>query len=259
MRSPAVWARAVRYRVAARRTVGRTTPSTPVYLFLHIAKNGGVTVSRYLGQAYGRHALHVRSKSNAKDDIWAGIVRDRPDLGRLRAIHGHRVFHGLHEVVDREPRYFTFLREPVSRTVSLYNFGIDSGLVPRDPSGEPVSFERFLEGPAARNGMLRFLYYAMETGFTPGYDLPDPTPRHVEVAKRFLDACWFLGFVEEFDRDLAHVVRAVGPPVVDRHANRSVPYLRGELDPGLRREVLRLNEYDTELYEYARELSRDRR
>ena len=48
-------------------------------------------MSRYLGQAYGRHAVHVRSKSNAKDDIWAGIVRARPDLGRLRAIHGHRV------------------------------------------------------------------------------------------------------------------------------------------------------------------------
>ena len=122
-----------------------------------------------------------------------------------------------------------------------------------------MSFERFLEGPPARNGMLRFLYYAMETEFTPGYDLPDPSDRHVEVAKQFLDACWFLGFVEEYDRDLDHLVRAVGPSVVDRHVNRSVPHLRGELDPGLRREILRLNEHDTELYEYARELARDRR
>ena len=143
--------------------------------------------------------------------------------------------------------------------MSLYNFGVNRGLVPRDTSGEPVSLGRFLETPPARNGMLRFLYHAMETEFTPGYDLPDPTPGHVEVAKQFLDACWYLGFVEAFDRDLDHVARAVGAPVVDRHANRSVPHLRGELDPGLRREILRLNEYDTELYEYARELARDRR
>jgi hypothetical protein len=251
--------RAARSRVEARRTVGRTTRASPVYLFLHIAKNGGITVSRYLRQSYGRQALHVRSKSGSKEDIWAGIVRARPDTRRLRAVHGHRVFYGLHAIVDREARYFTFLRDPVSRTVSLYNFGVDSGLVPRDATGEPVSFERFLEEPAASNGMLRFLYYAMETGHTPGYDLPDPTPHHVTVAKRFLDACWFLGFVEDFDRDLDHVARAVGPSVVHRHANRSVPYLGGELDPGLRREVLRINEYDTELYEYARELAPARR
>jgi len=259
MRSPSAYARAVRHRAHARRIVGRTTPSTPLYLFLHVAKNGGVTVSRYLDQSFGRHALHLESKAPRKDDIWAGIVQRRPDLDRLRAIHGHRVFHGLHEVVDREPRYFTFLREPVARTVSLYNFGVDSGLVPRDASGEAVSLARFLEGPQARNGTLRFLYYAMATGYTPGYDLPDPTPHHLEVAKGFLDRCWFVGFLEDFERDLGHVVRAVGPPIVDRHANRSTPHVQGELDPGLRREILRLNEYDAELYEYGRAVARDHR
>lgn len=43
---------------------------------------------------------------------------------QLEYVYGHTLFYGLHKLVDphKEPFYFTFIREPIKRLTSLYNY-----------------------------------------------------------------------------------------------------------------------------------------
>jgi hypothetical protein len=41
---------------------------------------------------------------------------------KIKVIFGHKVPYGVHRHFDRQPRYFTFFREPVERTISTYNY-----------------------------------------------------------------------------------------------------------------------------------------
>jgi glycosyltransferase involved in cell wall biosynthesis len=41
---------------------------------------------------------------------------------RIRYIEGHDAYYGIHEPFNPAARYFTFIRDPIARTLSLYNF-----------------------------------------------------------------------------------------------------------------------------------------
>lgn len=87
---------------------------------VHIMKTAGQTVRRILRQSFvGTHCdLLARRKAKASDLAWA-----RRFYPELKSIAGHGVVphSDLHE---EEPslRYFTFMRDPVQRCVSHYQF-----------------------------------------------------------------------------------------------------------------------------------------
>lgn len=231
--------------------------SNPIYLFQHVPKCAGVTVEYHLEQCFRRGRwVKLNQKTQTKQEVIEYVRTVQPKTDRLISLHGHRVFYGLHEVSRRRPRYFTFLRNPVDRLASQYKHWADRP-ERRDlmyPNGTLLSFERFVEFPQVQNVMLRMLACAMEGKWTPGAVLTPPFETHVAAAMRFLDLCWFIGFVEEFDEDFGFVTSEMGLPQYVECRNVSRSLLRDEDRGKAATRILELNAFDVELYAYARRL-----
>ncbi|MBE9012436.1 sulfotransferase family 2 domain-containing protein [Pseudanabaenaceae cyanobacterium LEGE 13415] len=227
-----------------------------LYLYQHVPKCAGSTIIHHLDQQLKTRALSLERKFQTKHEVWADIVKTQPNLDTLVSIHGHRVFYGLHHLVDREARYYTFLRDPVSRVISLYNFWVDSP-ARREAmykEGKLISFREFLDTDFAQNNMIRFLYHAIEGDLTPGNWIESITDHHLSVAKSFLDRCWFIGFVETFAEDFRYLSSNMGITYNPSQENRSKKYFELSQDPTVKDRILETNRFDIELFEYAKEL-----
>lgn len=107
----------------------------PLYIFLHIPKTGGTTIRKHIQKNFSpkeavlfeRQDLRF-SKETSKYSVYMKEARDffesmdQKALEEIQIIYGHEVPYGIHSFFDRPCRYITVLREPISRTVSHYNF-----------------------------------------------------------------------------------------------------------------------------------------
>ena len=91
--------------------------------FVHIKKTAGTTLTAILRRNFGtRHLdtrLHLYEDLFLADDLRRALKLYR----RLDCIAGHHVrpFGDLHSLIPKI-RYFTFVREPISRLVSDFQF-----------------------------------------------------------------------------------------------------------------------------------------
>ncbi len=119
-----------------------------LYIFVHIPKCAGTTVSHHIVHQYpypksinpftireniveGQEGADITSlkkqwliqqylkKSWIETYLRSLSVTQR---NAIRCIYGHLVYDGIHELFDKEPRYFTFLREPTARYISFNNY-----------------------------------------------------------------------------------------------------------------------------------------
>jgi len=92
---------------------------TNLILFLHIPRTGGTTLRDILERQYSsKKTVEIKKFINTENDLNL-ISRER--LLNLSLIKGHLPF-GTHNWVNRPCKYFTFLRHPVARTISTYNY-----------------------------------------------------------------------------------------------------------------------------------------
>lgn len=88
--------------------------SSPKFICLHIAKTAGGTLKKALKDS---PALNVKFLYGAKDRETLA----ESDLGNVDLIYGHTRF-GIHDQLGMSsvPRYFCYMRHPVSRVISHY-------------------------------------------------------------------------------------------------------------------------------------------
>ena len=91
-------------------------------IFLHLPKNGGTTfqtiVNRYYSKAETfRIGYNKENKWNL--DEFIHLPKERRE--KIHLLQGHFMF-GLHEYLYGDSDYITFLRKPVERTISFYNY-----------------------------------------------------------------------------------------------------------------------------------------
>lgn len=212
--------------------------------YAHVMKTGGQTMCDILRQSFpGRHCdLQARGVATAEDLRFA--MRLYP---RLRSVAGHGVVPlGDLGKACRSIRYFLFLRDPVARCISHYQY--------RRNKDESSDFEPWLAQFA--NYQVRFLCRTRDAG-TPaaGEARADEA---IEVIERQVG---FVGLQERFDESLVLLARWVDDSEFDpAYRARNVAQkssVRREItgDPRLM-DLLRAHHVEDEkLYRYVRDVA----
>lgn len=244
-----------------------------LYLFHHIAKCGGTTINHAI-LATGVPSIFIKEKRRDKAEVRAEVeaaLAAQPGLeDSLEVIHGHRVHYGLHRYSPRKPRYFTFLRDPVTRCVSNYNYLARNAHDPRTKFHERdralmlrgdvlIPFREWLAEHYVDNHMTRFLAAAMEGSEAPPYLGGPVTDDHLRAAREFLRLCFFIGCTERSDRDVPYVFSQMKLRPPRERANVSGVYFDLERDPSVVGDILERNRYDAEVHRYGLALRDGRR
>jgi hypothetical protein len=166
-----------------------------------------------------------------------------------RVVMGHFWF-GLHQELRHPSSYFTILREPVERTLSVYFHR-------RDQYGFRLSLEEWIV--SARDFQLDNMQTRFLCGSLPDADIrfTECTPEMLALAKRRLREDFsVVGITERFDESFLLIARTYGwrDPRYDLYnVNKRRP--RGDSIPEeFRRAIAYRNRFDTQLYAFATEL-----
>jgi hypothetical protein len=92
-----------------------------LYIFYHVPKCGGTTVSRIIDRIYDAGALYAVNPAREHFEASLRSLRrmDQESISRLRIIRGHQTY-GLDKISGRPCKYITILREPARRFISSY-------------------------------------------------------------------------------------------------------------------------------------------
>jgi hypothetical protein len=214
-----------------------------VIAYAHVMKTGGQTMCDILRQSFpGRHCdLQAKGVATAGDLRFA-----RRFYPRLRSIAGHGVV-PLGDLASAcgPIRYFMFLRDPVERCVSHYQY--------RRNKDETSDFESWLAKHA--NYQARFLCRTHESGES--WPAVADAGRAIDVLDRYVG---FIGLQERFDESLVLLGRWVDDPAFDvayRARNvASSSAIRRQLvgDPRTVEMIRAHHVEDEKLYRHARDV-----
>ena len=210
--------------------------------YVHVMKTGGQTMCDILRQSFpGRHCdLQARGVATAEDLRFA-----RRFYPGLLSVAGHGVvpLGDLAAACD-SIRYFVFLRDPVERCVSHYQY--------RRNKDETSDFESWVVKHA--NYQTRFLLRTSNSGET--WPVAD-AGRAIEAIDRHVG---FVGLQERFDESLVLFGRWLGDPALDvayRARNvASSSAIRGQIlaDPRTVEMIRAYHVEDEKLYRHVRDV-----
>lgn len=132
--------------------VDHTTPK--ILIHLHIHKTAGSSLNSLVKHNFCRSGIFEwvsrHDKSGGLDLGTSDSVKQKLQefgLNRVEYISGHVPF-GIHEMLPASAKYFTLVRNPVERIVSLFYWRQQSPKSARPPfnaNGRPLSFEEYVE------------------------------------------------------------------------------------------------------------------
>jgi len=236
--------------------------SDRVFVFLHLPKCGGSTMIELLKSNYNPWRLYVPHFHRRRPDGGPVSFEDghSPDIEGVKRYlgkHGKTVEcivehipYGVHRFIDRECRYVSFVREPVSRIWSAFNYELSYG---------EKYFSNLEEFEADLRRMLEENYFPycndqsrMLLG-TSRIDLGrDDIERVIEhVEKNF----FYIDILERFDNALPILASEFGWRNKTYQRVNIGKYSDNPPDPGdeLRQLILDRNSVDTALYKYLRD------
>ncbi len=270
-----------------------------LYIFLHLHRSGGTTINKHLHENLIPEVEFIHLGSpwlTEKEKKIKKIIRfeKRPLSLRKKAkvISGHLAYYGIHKLVpEKEPHYFTFLRDPADRLVSFYN-SRDWG------SSKKPTFEEWYK-TRRKNEMVHFYSSKFlgndETAKIPkifrklssfgniekiifnskkilnklGYfKFKNNQKEEFENAKKLIDSCWYIGIVEDSEKDIRFLFKKMGLPLRWKNFNvggNENPLKKNKLNrtgdfklsSDLRKKIYSENPLDIKLYNHAKKLNKN--
>jgi len=235
-------------------------------IFVHIQKTAGMTVQRVLRKRFGP-SLPVRIyRKLTKDPRYNGDVftalKSRTAADGFYA--GHNCF-GIHRHLPKPALYMTFLRDPVSRCISLYEYSKHTPHAFYHKHARNRDLESFLFETGLMecdNGMVRFIAGSETDLFVNRTKFGEIDDQLLETAKRQLDTqFFFLGLQEEFDSAFLLLAKMLGVanPVYlrlnDQSARKQSSDARGgksRTPQEIRDRIAAGQRFDQALYDHAK-------
>jgi hypothetical protein len=207
-------------------------------VFLHIPKTGGTTIQRHFERVHGERYLRLPGV--------ARIAAAMPTLSDYDVIVGH-IDRTIEQYIPT-PRYYTMLRNPVARLLSLYRWWHDydsHSAMEAIRNVQHMSFREFVEHPGYEmhtvNGMCRQLAQRVAPEDRPALDLAIET----------LDLCQAVGISETSERFTRRIFGNDAPALYEQQTGGGDE----PIDRDTLRYVLGRNTDDCAVYEYAWRLS----
>ncbi|MBD3245677.1 MAG: hypothetical protein GF333_01560 [Candidatus Omnitrophica bacterium] len=227
----------------------------------HIPKTGGKTLRHIIARNYHKGEVYTLNAA----DLVNSVARLKEEVAYIssppRVVQGHMPF-GLHKDFPFPCRYVTMVRDPVERVISSYAHAVRGGThwSPVVQSHRMTLKEYVLSGinKWTVNGQVRYL--ATDT-LEEWYDqspFTDPWPALARVKAR-LDAHFaVVGVFEQYLETLLVLRKMFGWNVhfpQKLNVSDSRPG-RDAISQDVRALIVRQNEADIELYQYARKMFR---
>lgn len=234
-------------------------------IYLHIPKAAGMTVQRMIRRRYGSNLFQrsvnlIKGSKNLKfkDAVLSKTMKDRFFMGHF--------CYGIHHFLPHPYTYITFLREPISRLLSLYKYSRSNegsyyhGLA-RNVSPEDFFFKSNLM--ELDNGMLRFIVGKnpdLNDMFLNRTRLGECNQEMLNTAKQHIDKEFsFVGIVEKFDESVVLLKKVLGwknayylkrNTSSQHHTYQSNHF---KFTDELVEKLQEKNQLDLELYQFAKE------
>ncbi len=220
-------------------------PDTGV-IFLHLPKTAGSTINAVIARQYPRRAIYAINpvRTGRSEDRFRNLSESRRE--RVRLLRGHFMY-GMHRWMPRDCVYFTFLRDPVARAMSVYRYVTQNPVHPRHALGKGLDASQFLADD-------RLHPPNAQTRTIAGPRIPED--QLLETAKANLERHFVVaGLAERFDESLLLLQDALGWQDV-RYKPRNTSRKTGESagpPQAVRDLVAERERLDTELYAWVRQ------
>lgn len=237
-----------------------------VLVFVHIPKTAGTTINAILEKNFSeseRYHVNPCDIAASRAEIAGQSIESRQ---HIHLLYGHMGF-GWHDYMPRPAVYATFLRDPVKRVVSHYNYvrfrADHEHYLRQTVEDEKMGIREYVESGVCdevNNGQVRLLTGIEDivqqpygqSKFRYGFD----DDKYFELAIQNLDRYFgFVGVQEYFDeslilmRDKYRLLRAINYSAMNVGTSHYSPVAPTETDLEV---IRRYNGLDIRLYEHVR-------
>ncbi len=226
----------------------------PAIVFIHVPKAGGQSFRTLIEANYPKAAWMpiYRTGGTTMDEVFAKVPPER--LSRKRIVYGH-IPHTVERYLPRPCRYFTILREPVSRSISVYKYikyDFEQHARHESFASGKRSFARFCRKPRAHANIMTKLIAGHEQRSTADEAMLDQAIDN-------LRAMAVVGLFEDYEASVERICKTFGWS--NRYETRNLSsktndaFLAAEGAGDKDIAALRAaNEFDIRLYEEGRRL-----
>ena len=241
-----------------------------LWIFIHPIRTGGVTLIEFIKKNTPKEEVFLASEAryNFKD-----FQKFNPQKTKFAL--GHATYYGMHKLaLNKEARYFTFLRDPAERVVSYYNAKMEE-------TKKRIPFEVWYRNQI-KDDLVNFLdlkykgsessrihtppnfmpivrklnyknFYLLQNLISKFYKKNKKSDlRKLENAKKLLDACWFIRILDhDEDKDFNLLIKAMGFKNQKWEKKTGLTKNVLKVTPELREKIYKENPLDYELYQYA--------
>ncbi len=247
-----------------------------LYIFLHVPKTGGSTMKQHIIQNFKKDEVFLfdykvwKNKGGIKP-IFDNLTDQQKK--RIKIILGHGAYYGVHKFFDKEPRYILFLRSPINRVLSSYNYNIDEMLKKKRKkerldeklkhmlkNNRIISFLDFVRYENLNNFVTKFLIIQLFNQSIKSKDLRTEIrltkvrKKDFKKIKEYLKKFYFIGMTEN-QEDFLFVYYLLGIRKFYFNQNISKKHFILQ-NKAIKKEIVEKNKWDIKVYKYGLELNK---